>query len=35
MKKYLTFQNTPMVLVTALIVWAWISVLSVIVASLF
>jgi hypothetical protein len=34
-KKYLTFQNTPMVLVTALIVWAWISVLSVVIAGLF
>ncbi len=35
MKKYLTFQNLPLVLVTALIIWAWISLLSVLVVSLF
>ena len=35
MKQYLTFQNTPMVVVTALIIWAWISILSVVIASLF
>lgn len=35
MKKFLTFQNTPMVLVTALIIWSWISILSVVIASLF
>jgi hypothetical protein len=34
-KKYLTFQNLPLVLVTALIIWAWISLLSVLVVSLF
>ncbi len=35
MKQFLTFQNTPMVVVTALIIWAWISILSVVIASLF
>lgn len=35
MKKLLTFQNFPMVIVTALIVWAWISLLSVLLASFF
>lgn len=35
MKKYLTFQNLPLVLVTALILWAWVSLLSVLIASLF
>lgn len=35
MKKYLTFQNLPLVLVTALILWAWFSLLSVLIASLF
>jgi hypothetical protein len=35
MKKFLTFQNFPMVLVVGLIVWAWISLLSVLAASLF
>lgn len=35
MKKYLTFQNLPLVLVTGLILWAWFSLLSVLVASLF
>ena len=35
MKQYLTFQNLPMVIVTALIVWSWISILSVVIASLF
>lgn len=35
MKKFLTFQNMPMVIVTALIVWSWISILSVLIASLF
>jgi len=34
-KKYFTFQNFPLVLVTALIIWAWVSLLSVLVASLF
>lgn len=35
MKQFLTFQNTPMVVVTALIIWSWISILSVVIASLF
>lgn len=35
MKKYLTFQNFPLVLVTGLILWSWISLLSVLLASLF
>ena len=35
MKQFLTFQNTPMVVVTALIIWAWISILSVVIGSLF
>ncbi len=35
MKQLMTFQNFPMVLVVGLIAWAWISVLSVLVASFF
>jgi hypothetical protein len=35
MKQLMTFQNFPMVLVVGLIVWAWVSVLSVLVASFF
>ena len=35
MKKYLTFQNLPLVLVTGLILWAWFSLISVLIASLF
>ena len=35
MKKFMTFQGFPMVVVTAMIIWAWISVLSVLVASFF
>lgn len=35
MKKYLTFQNLPLVLVTGLILWAWFSLLSVLIAALF
>ena len=35
MKQLMTFQNFPMVLVVGLIVWAWISVLSVLIASFF
>lgn len=35
MKQFLTFQNFPMVVVVALIVWSWISILSVVVASFF
>jgi hypothetical protein len=35
MKRYLTKQNLPMLLVVAMIAWAWLSLLSVLVASLF
>ncbi len=35
MKQLLSFQNAPMVVVTALIVWSWISLLSVLIASFF
>lgn len=35
MKDYLTFQNLPMVLVVALIVWAWLSLLSALIGNLF
>jgi hypothetical protein len=35
MKQLMTFQGFPMVLVVGLIVWAWVSVLSVLVASFF
>jgi hypothetical protein len=35
MKQLFTFQGFPMVVVTALIIWAWISVLSVVIGSFF
>jgi hypothetical protein len=35
MKQLFTFQGFPMVVVTALIIWAWISVISVLIASFF
>ena len=35
MKLLLTFQSFPMVVVVGMIIWAWISVLSVLVASFF
>ena len=35
MKQYLTKQNLPMVLVVAMIVWAWVSILSVLIAGMF
>lgn len=35
MKQLMTFQNFPLVVVTALIVWAWISILSVLLGSFF
>lgn len=35
MKQFLTFQNFPMVVVVALIVWSWFSILSVVVGSFF
>lgn len=35
MKQLLTFQGFPMVVVVGLVVWSWISIISVLVASLF
>lgn len=35
MKKYMTFQNLPMVLVTIMIIGAWASIFSVLIASFF
>jgi hypothetical protein len=35
MKQYLTKQNLPMVFVLGLIAWAWLSLLSVLIGSLF
>jgi len=35
MKQFLPFQGFPMVVVVALIVWSWISILSVVIGSLF
>ena len=35
MKQLFTFQGFPMVVVTVLIIWAWISVLSVLITSFF
>jgi hypothetical protein len=35
MKSWFTFQNFPMVIVVALILWAWLSLLSVLLAALF
>ena len=35
MKQLMTFQGFPMVLVVGLILWAWISVFSVLIASFF
>jgi hypothetical protein len=35
MKQLMTFQGFPMVLVVGLIAWAWISVLTVLIASFF
>jgi hypothetical protein len=35
MKQLLTFQSFPMVVVVALIIWSWISIISVLVASFF
>lgn len=35
MKQYLSKQNLPMILVVAMIVWAWISIISVLVAGAF
>jgi hypothetical protein len=35
MKQLLTFQGFPMVVVVALVIWSWISLFSVLVASFF
>lgn len=35
MKQFLTFQGFPMVIVTAMVIWSWISILSVVLASFF
>jgi hypothetical protein len=34
-KQYMTFQKLPMLLVFGLIVWAWLSFVSVLIGSLF
>lgn len=35
MKQLFTFQGFPMVVVVALVVWSWISILSVLIAAFF
>lgn len=35
MKTYLTKQNIPMVVVIAMIAWAWLSLISVLIGSFF
>lgn len=35
MKQYLTKQNLPMVMVVGLIVWAWLSLITVLIAGMF
>lgn len=35
MKQFMTLQRFPMVAVTTMIIWAWISILSVLVGSFF
>ncbi len=35
MKRYLTLQHLPMVVVIAMILWAWFSLFSVLIGSLF
>jgi hypothetical protein len=35
MRNYLTFQHFPMVVVIAMIAWAWLSLFSVLLGSLF
>lgn len=35
MKQLLTFQSFPMVVVAVMIIWAWISILSVLIGSFF
>ena len=35
MKQFMTFQSFPMVVVTGMIIWAWVSILSVLFGSFF
>lgn len=35
MKQLFTFQGLPMVIVTGMVIWSWISILSVLIASYF
>lgn len=35
MKQFMTFQSFPMVVVTLMIIWAWVSILSVLIGSFF
>jgi hypothetical protein len=35
MKNYLTFQNFPLVVVIAMVLWAWLSLFSVLIGSMF
>lgn len=35
MKRLFTFQGFPMVVVTGLIIWSWISILSVLIGAMF
>ncbi len=35
MKQYLTKQNLPMILVVGLVIWAWLSLISVLIAGMF
>lgn len=35
MKQYLSKENLPMVLVVGLVVWAWLSLISVLIAGMF
>jgi hypothetical protein len=35
MKQLLTFQGFPMVVVVGMVIWSWVSVLSVLIASFF
>lgn len=35
MKQYLSKENLPMILVVGLVVWAWLSLISVLIAGMF
>ncbi len=35
MKQFMTFQSFPMVVVTLMVIWAWVSILSVLIGSFF